>query len=117
MLRSQISSLVQEQRDYDVMICVASWPEVRREAWNSLLKARAIENQCYVVGVNRTGTDNLGLNHAGDSVVLDFMGKTIGKVDAYNEGSATVDLSMSELKNFRDKFPVWKDSDNFIINT
>ena len=103
--------------DYDVMICVASWPEVRREAWNSLLKARAIENQCYVVGVNRTGTDNLGLNHAGDSVVLDFMGKTIGKVDAYNEGSATVDLSMSELKNFREKFPVWKDSDNFIINT
>jgi omega-amidase len=102
--------------DYDVMICVASWPEVRREAWNSLLKARAIENQCYVVGVNRTGTDNVGLNHAGDSVILDFMGKTIGKVDEYNEGSATVDISMSELQNFREKFPVWKDSDDFTIN-
>jgi len=102
--------------DYDVLVCVASWPEVRREAWNNLLKARAIENQCYVVGVNRTGTDNTGLKHAGDSAVYDFIGRKIAKVDEYIEGSVTVDISMSELENFREKFPVWKDSDDFIIN-
>jgi omega-amidase len=102
--------------DYDVLICVASWPDVRREAWKSLLKARAIENQCYVVGVNRTGTDNEGLKYAGDSVVIDPLGKILGKVNDYEEGSATVEISLSELKNFREKFPVWKDADDFTLN-
>ena len=102
--------------DYDVMICVASWPDVRRNAWNSLLKARAIENQSFVVGVNRIGTDIDGLKYAGDSVVFDPMGNIKAKVDEYKEGSATVNISFSELKTFREKFPVWKDSDNFTIN-
>jgi omega-amidase len=102
--------------DYDILICVASWPDVRREAWNSLLKARAIENQCYVVGVNRTGTDNDGFNYAGDSVVFDPLGKILGKVDAYEEGSVTVEISLSELRDFRNKFPFWKDTDNFNLN-
>jgi predicted amidohydrolase len=102
--------------DYDILICVASWPDVRREAWNSLLKARAIENQCYVVGVNRVGTDNEGVNHAGESVVLNPLGWILGKVDEYTEGSATVDISMSELQHFREKFPFWKDSDDYSIN-
>jgi omega-amidase len=102
--------------DYDVMICVASWPDVRRNAWNSLLKARAIENQSFVVGVNRIGTDIDGLKYAGDSIVFDPMGNIKAKVDEYKEGSATVNISFSELKTFREKFPVWKDSDNFTIN-
>ena len=102
--------------DYDVLVCVASWPDVRREAWNSLLKARAIENQCYVIGVNRTGIDNEGLKYAGDSVVIDPLGKILGNVNEYEEGSATVDISLSELQNFREKFPVWKDADNYTLS-
>lgn len=108
---------IRNRGDYDVMICVASWPEIRREAWNSLLKARAIENQSYVVGVNRTGTDNDGLKYAGDSSVIDPLGKILGKVNEYEEGSATIEISMSELQHFRERFPVWKDTDDFIINT
>jgi omega-amidase len=106
---------IRNRGDYDVMICVASWPDVRREAWNSLLKARAIENQCYVVGVNRTGQDNAGLQYAGDSVILDPLGKIIGKVNEYEEGIATVDISLSELQSFREIFPVWKDADDFLL--
>jgi omega-amidase len=102
--------------DYDVMICVASWPDVRRVAWNSLLKARAIENQCYVVGVNRTGIDNEGLKYAGDSVVIDPLGKILGKVNDYEEGLTTVEISLPDLQNFREKFPFWKDADNFSLN-
>jgi omega-amidase len=102
--------------DYDVMICVASWPDIRSDAWNSLLKARAIENQCYVVGVNRTGTDNDGLKYAGDSVVIDPLGKILGKINEYEEGSAAIEISLSELRNFREKFSVWKDSDHFSLN-
>ena len=102
--------------DYDVLICVASWPEIRRYAWNSLLKARAIENQCYVVGVNRTGTDIDGFRYAGDSVIIDPLGKTLGKINEYEQGSVTVNISLSELQNLREKFPVWKDSDDFSLN-
>jgi omega-amidase len=103
--------------DYDIMICVASWPAVRRDAWNTLLKARAIENQCFVIGVNRTGIDNEGLKYAGDSIVIDPQGKSLGKVSEYEEGTATVDISLSELQKFRKKFPVWRDSDDFLIKT
>ncbi|MBA4323100.1 MAG: amidohydrolase [Odoribacter sp.] len=102
--------------DYDAIICVASWPDVRREAWNSLLKARAIENQCYVVGVNRTGVDNEGLKYAGDSVIIDPLGKILTMVKEYEAGSATADISLPELQNFREKFPVWKDADDFSLN-
>lgn len=102
--------------DYDILICVSNWPDVRREAWNSLLKARAIENQCYVVGVNRVGCDNEGLCYAGESVIIDPLGKIICKVNPYEEGSATADISLPELQSFRDKFPVWKDADDFSIN-
>jgi omega-amidase len=99
--------------DYDVLICVASWPDVRREAWSCLLKARAIENQCYVIGVNNTGADNIGFRYAGDSVVIDPAGKILGMVNKYEEGSATVDISLSELQNCRERFPAWKDRDDF----
>jgi omega-amidase len=101
--------------DYDVLICVANWPDIRREAWNSLLKARAIENQCYVVGVNRVGKDNEGLNYAGESVVIDPVGKILCNLNQYEEGSSTADISLSELQSFKEKFPVWKDADDFSL--
>jgi len=107
---------IRNRQDYDLLICVASWPDVRREAWNTLLKARAIENLCWVAGVNRVGTDNDGLKYAGDSVVLDPLGNVMVKVNDYEPGSASTELLLPELQSFREKFPVWKDADNFIIN-
>jgi omega-amidase len=107
---------IRNRDDYDAIICVASWPDIRREAWNSLLKARAIENQCFVIGVNRCGTDNEGLKYAGDSVVIDPQGKILTRVNEYEEGIGTVDISLSDIHNFRKRFPVWKDADDFSIN-
>jgi omega-amidase len=107
---------IRNREDYDAIICIASWPEIRGEAWNILLRARAIENQCFVIGVNRTGFDNEGLRYAGDSVVIDPLGQVICKVNKYEEGAATVEISLSELQNLRTKFPVWKDADNFSLN-
>lgn len=97
---------------YDILIYVASWPEVRREAWISLLKARAIENQCYVIGVNRTGKDGYGISYAGDTLVFDYKGDTL-----LNAGNTTgrFDLSLSylELQEFRAKFPFLEDADSW----
>jgi omega-amidase len=101
--------------DYDIMICVANWPDVRRVAWTMLLRARAIENQCYVVGANRVGCDNEGLCYAGDSVLLDPVGKSLARVNDYEEGAVIAEISISELKDIREKFPVWNDADDFEI--
>jgi omega-amidase len=102
--------------DYDIMICVANWPESRREVWNTLLSARAIENQSYVAGVNCIGIDNAGNRCAGESVVIDPKGRTIVTLPQNKEGIATAEISLKELEDFRKKFPVWKDADDFTIN-
>ena len=102
--------------DYDLLICVANWPDNRREVWNTLLKARAIENQCFVAGVNRVGIDGENIIYAGESVILDPRGKTITSLKEYEEGIVTAEILLSDLQDFRKKFPVWKDADDFIIN-
>jgi predicted amidohydrolase len=107
---------IRNRNDYDLLICVANWPESRREVWNTLLKARAIENQCYVVGVNRVGTDNSDDKYAGESMILDPKGRIITAINEYEEGIATGEISLSDLQDFRLKFPVWKDADDFTIN-
>lgn len=99
--------------DYDGILYVANWPEARRYPWSQLLIARAIENQCYVVGVNRVGMDGKGHHYTGDSVVVDPRGAVIGQVDASKEGTATVTLDRAALEDFREKFPVGKDADDF----
>lgn len=97
---------------YDILIYIASWPEARRDAWLSLLKARAIENQSYVIGVNRVGTDGYGLSYAGDSVVFDFAGKEL--LNAGREtGRFDVTLDRAELLDHRQKFPFLLDADAF----
>ena len=101
--------------EYDVLLYVANWPEARRYAWSQLLIARAIENQCYVVGVNRVGKDGNGMNHSGDSVVLDPLGKKIDKTLASKPSVETVVLDASELKKLRQSFPVLMDADIFTI--
>jgi predicted amidohydrolase len=97
----------------DLLICVASWPSVRNDVWLSLLKARALENQCYVAGVNRTGKDGNGLEHQGDSVVFGPKGEVICKIKENTEDTASFTLSLSTLHDFRKKFPVLNDMDHF----
>jgi omega-amidase len=104
------------RNDYDVLLYVANWPEIRRDAWLTLLKARAIENQCFVIGVSRVGEDGTGIQHKGDSMVIDPMGKVVSYIDPDIEGQITYEISLFDMKEFRAGFPVWKDADDFVIN-
>lgn len=102
-----------QQPVYDVLIYVANWPEVRNYPWKQLLIARAIENQCYVIGVNRIGKDGNGFEHSGDSVVINPRGEIVSKTKAHEESVETVTLDKNYLEEFRKVFPVGLDSDNF----
>lgn len=100
--------------EYDVLVYVANWPEKRSHAWNTLLQARAIENQCYVVGVNRVGTDGENIYYKGDSMVVDPLGEIVQT--AGKEASIiTCELSYEKLSAVRQKLPFLKDADPFII--
>lgn len=101
--------------DYDAILYVANWPEPRRFPWSQLLIARAIENQCYVVGVNRVGMDGKGNHYSGDSVVLDPRGACIASVASAREGLATAHLDRAGLDEFRTKFPVALEADDFAL--
>jgi omega-amidase len=102
--------------EYDLLIYVANWPERRSTAWKTLLQARAIENQCYVVGVNRVGKDGNDINHSGDSMVIDPLGEILyHKKD--EEDIFTITLDKDHLQTIREKFPFWKDADEFQIIT
>jgi omega-amidase len=100
--------------EYDLLIVVANWPSSRSHAWRTLLQARAIENQCYVIGVNRTGTDGNGLDYAGESMVLGPLGDTI-KIMTEEEEIFSHELDRNRLEEVRLKFPFWRDADEFFI--
>jgi predicted amidohydrolase len=102
--------------EYDMLIYVANWPDRRIHAWKTLLMARAIENQCYVVGVNRVGKDGNDIYHSGDSMIVDPMGETLYH-KAHEEDIFTIALHKSKLEEVRNKLPFWKDGDHFIITT
>jgi omega-amidase len=103
------------QDDYDILVYVANWPSARSDVWNTLLKARAIENQCYAVGVNRIGTDGNDISYSGNSMVVHPKGTVIGEIQDPVDTAKTFTLSWKELKSFRKKFPAWKDRDEFRI--
>ena len=112
--RNRFGQTRSDDYDYDLLIYVANWPSPRHFAWQTLLKARAIENQSYVVGVNRTGSDGNSLHYLGGSTVLDFFGQTIVESgDAPQIQSARI--SHAELAAFRERFPVHLDADTFTI--
>ena len=102
--------------EYDVLIYVANWPEARSYAWKQLLIARAIENQCYVIGVNRVGADGNLIMHSGDSVVINPLGEIISKTQPHKENVETVFLDYDFLQGLRKKFPVGLDTDNFNLH-
>jgi predicted amidohydrolase len=102
-----------QQNDYDLLIYIANWPASRSEVWKTLLKARAIENQSYVIGVNRVGRDE-SITYSGDSMVIDAKGRVVSDAKD-DEGVYYAGLDIEELKTFRKKFPVRKDADRFKI--
>jgi omega-amidase len=98
--------------DFDLQIYVANWPAPRAHAWKTLLRARAIENLCYVAGLNRVGTDGNGIHYSGDSAVIDFLGHPVSECsDA--EVVATTTLQWAELAAHRERFPAMLDGDAF----
>ncbi len=101
--------------EYDALIYVANWPERRSTAWKTLLQARAIENQCYVIGVNRVGDDGNNIYHSGDSMVIDPLGQVLyHKKD--EEDIFTITLKKEDLQGIREKFQFWRDADDFSIS-
>lgn len=101
--------------DYDLLIYVANWPSVRNYPWKTLLRARAIENLCYVAGVNRVATDGNGLSYAGESAVIDYAGQAINECGEL-EVVTTTTLLAAELKAFRERFPAMLDADRFTLD-
>ena len=98
--------------EYDLIVYVANWPEARSHAWRTLLQARAIENQCYVAGVNRVGEDAQGVRYSGNSMLVDPSGELLWEG---NDGEEihTATISRKNLTDFREKFPFLRDKDDF----
>jgi omega-amidase len=114
-LRFPVFSRRRPGLDYDLLLYVANWPAPRALAWRQLLRARAIENQAYVAGVNRVGADGNGLAHAGDSAVIDFLGQGLAEAgDA--PALLLAELSAEALESFRRKFPAHLDADRFTLD-
>ncbi|MCQ2204278.1 MAG: amidohydrolase [Bacteroidales bacterium] len=99
--------------DYDAIFYVANWPASRLAAWDTLLHARAIENQCFVAGVNRVGTDAAGCVYSGGTMLIDAYGRTMAQSADNQPDCVTADLDLEKLASFRLKFPVLSDADSF----
>ena len=113
-LRFPVWSRQAANNEYDVLIYVANWPEKRSHAWKTLLTARAIENQTYVVGVNRVGKDGHQINHSGDSMIVDPMGQVL-YYKADDEDIVYMELEKEVVQEAREKFPFGRDADGFTI--
>ena len=100
--------------DYDMILYVANWPTVRISAWNALLRARAVENQCYVAGVNRTG-DDPALAYDGSSALIGFLGETVAAATPGREEAVQGEADLKALEAFRAKFPALRDADAFTL--
>lgn len=96
--------------EYDIAIFTAEWPKKKSEVWNTLLRARAIENQAFVVGVNRVGIDDSNIEYKGESMVLNMKGRVVAQAEE-GESVVTAELNMEDLQSFRDYFTVAKDWD------
>lgn len=105
---------IRNQESYDLLIFVANWPKPRRFAWSTLLRARAIENIAYTVGVNRVGVDGNDVAYPGESAIVDYVGETMAGSSDQSQLLEAV-LEPERLKKFRDRFPFFEDADNFLI--
>ena len=113
-IRNRYDDAARDRFDYDVFVVVANWPAPRRTAWRTLLRARAIENLCYSVGVNRVGVDGNNLGYAGDSAAIDFLGEALVDLGAQPQ-VVTVTLDAAALVAHRERFPAQLDADAFTL--
>lgn len=104
-------NLLQPQLDYDVLLVCANWPASRFQAWDTLLKARAIENQCYAIGVNRVGVDETGIPYSGNSAVIDFRGLPLAEAQPDEQEVVMASIDKEALIHFRQHWPFWLDAD------
>lgn len=102
--------------DYDLVMYVANWPAPRRQAWRTLLQARAVENQAFCVGVNRTGSDGNGVDYVGDSAIIDARGEVLLELGSAQRVSS-LGLDPQPMLELRRKFPAWMDADMFSLST
>jgi omega-amidase len=114
-LRFPVWSRNNSTSPYDLLIYIANWPQRRQSAWDRLLPARAIENACFVAGVNRTGKDGKGLEYSGGSRMFDYLGNSLEPV-SNSKGLVSYEIKKEDLNSYRQKFPVLRDSDAFRIN-
>jgi len=112
-LRFPVWARQSNMNEYDVLLYIANWPERRSTAWNTLLKARAIENQAYVIGVNRIGNDGNQIYYIGDSQLISPVGEIL--FQSNEESIQTLTLHKKEIESVRTQFPFLKDKDDFVI--
>jgi omega-amidase len=115
-LRFPVFSRRRAELDYELLVYVANWPAARADAWRQLLRARAIENQAYVIGVNRVGSDGAGISYAGDSAAIDFLGRPLVE-GGERTGILSVQLDADVLVAFRERFPAHLDADRFTLES
>ena len=113
-LRFPVFSRRRPELDYELLLYVANWPSARAYAWTQLLRARAIENQAFVIGVNRIGNDGNSIPHSGDSAANDYMGKPLVELGS-SATVTTVELDIGALRAFRERFPAQLDADAFTL--
>ncbi|ANI29531.1 carbon-nitrogen hydrolase [Yersinia entomophaga] len=104
------------QQDYDLAIYVANWPAARAKHWQKLLPARAIENQVFVAGCNRVGEDDNGHSYQGDSVIIDPQGEILSSAPLHERARLDATLSLAALSDYRERFPAWRDADDFLLH-
>jgi omega-amidase len=114
-LRFPVFSRRRKGLEYDLLLYVANWPMPRADAWSTLLRARAMENQAFVAGVNRVGEDGNGHAHGGQSVALDFLGRPLVELGS-DSAIATAELDGDALRAFRERFPAHLDADRFTLD-
>jgi omega-amidase len=102
--------------DYDVALYVANWPAARSHAWRTLLLARAIENQAFVLGCNRVGTDGNGVQYSGDSLIVDYLGQAVADQAVAQPAVLRATLDYAQLKQHRQQFPAHLDADAFVLS-
>ena len=112
-LRFPVWARNQSGSDYDIILVVANWPEVRIQYWDALIAARATENQCYIAAVNMIGTDDKELNYNGHSVAYDTRLQPIVSFADNEQGTKIADFNIEALHHFREVLPLWKDVDKF----
>lgn len=113
--RNVVGQATNNGTTYDVLLYVANWPERRNMAWKTLLPARAVENQAYVIGTNRVGVDEKNISHTGDSMVIDALGKILYHKE-HEEDVFTIELNYADLKKVREELPFLNDADDFVLN-